>query len=71
MNKLKEINCPSCGEKMEKGYICGTHQIFWDTKEKVGFWPDFKTEGLVKGLFIYQRLKASRCTKCRMIISIY
>ena len=66
-------NCPACGNKMEKGYVSATPDVYWSkNKVTMKFWRAH-WQALLKGHFygIMVNAEAYRCPNCKIVIFSY
>lgn len=66
------MQCPFCGEEMERGYLKSSQRIHWGKEQKLGFIPDdiHLTKNFWQGFFEGNFVEAYYCKQCKkMIIS--
>jgi hypothetical protein len=59
--------CPSCGEKMEKGWLAANKRIYWNATRPGWFGGSLGAERLGKGFWAPDKVAAYRCKSCRLI----
>ncbi len=59
--------CPSCGEKMEKGWIATYSWIYWNVKRPGLGGKSSGAERMNKGSWPPSKVAAYRCKDCRII----
>ncbi|MEG0775086.1 PF20097 family protein [Clostridium sp.] len=72
--KLKNVNCPSCGIEMEKGYIYSPAEISWSKDGKPRFFPGLaEYDTLVDANFglKVRKEEAFRCKECNLVLFEY
>ena len=66
-------NCPVCGDKMEKGYVSATPDVYWSKKKvTLKFWRT-RWEALLRGHFYGTMVNAEayRCPNCKIVTFSY
>jgi len=65
-------NCPVCGNKLERGYVSASPDIYW-SEEKIKFLGHW--EALLGGHFgkwiMMVNAEASRCPDCKIVLFAY
>lgn len=66
MHILDNINCPNCGQKMEKGYIYSPSRIMWSETAENKIFKLFDEPDILVNLPIFKTKKvaAYRCNIC-------
>jgi len=59
--------CPSCGERMEKGWIAANMQVYWNVKRPSWSGKSSGAERMDKGFWAPGKIAAYRCKDCRVI----
>jgi ribosomal protein L40E len=71
----REVECPKCGEEMEKGFIAAWY-VFWTDRKQEIFWKAPPSEDVIikpTSLFhMYDKsIEAYRCKKCKLVLFNY